>query len=151
MRRIAGLIDPCEGFDFLLRALFTNKTVFSRFTLCFLGLALCVFTWGLEYKLSLYDPPQASSHEIPSAKLLSKNEQSATAKSALLEKSGVSIKAMPMTTLFTLFLSFVLAAQFMGFPAPIRSIWDARRPKRPHAPGSLNAFFFRPPPISASF
>jgi len=115
-----------------------------------MGLALCVFTWGLEYKLSLYDPPHANSHEIPSAKLLSKDEQSATAKSPLLEIGGVSIKAVP-TTIFTLFLSFVLAAKFMDCIRPVRSSWDPGRPKLPHAPGSLNAFFFRPPPVFFSF
>jgi hypothetical protein len=36
------------------------------------GLALSVFVWGLEYKISLYEPPP---HQIPTAKLLSRNEQ----------------------------------------------------------------------------
>ncbi len=33
-------------------------------------LGLCVFAWGLKYKLSLYDPPHAISHHMPAAKLL---------------------------------------------------------------------------------
>ena len=47
----------------------------SRFSFVFLGLAISVFAWGLQYKLSLYDPPHSTSHEIPEAKLLSRNEQ----------------------------------------------------------------------------
>ena len=41
----------------------------------YLGLAVCVFNWGLEYKLSLYDQSLVTSHRIPQAKLLSENEQ----------------------------------------------------------------------------
>lgn len=41
-------------------------------------LGVCVFAWGLKYKLSLYDPPQAVSHEMPAAKLLTGREQAAT-------------------------------------------------------------------------
>ncbi len=40
---------------------------------CAFGLILlgvCIFAWGLNYKLSLYDPPHAPSHRIPVAKLL---------------------------------------------------------------------------------
>jgi hypothetical protein len=38
-------------------------------------LGLCVFAWGLKYKLSLYDPPRAASHQMPAAKLLSSKER----------------------------------------------------------------------------
>lgn len=125
----------------------TNQAILSLLTFGLLGLALCVFTWGLQYKLSLYDPPQATSHEIPSAKLLSETEQSAAVKSPLLEKGEGLLKAMPVTTLFTLFLSFLLAFDLPARTAPLRSHRDAGRPRRPRAPGSLNAFFFRPPPV----
>ena len=56
----------------------THRVSFGRLSLTFLSLALCVFAWGLQYKLSLYDPPQAASHQVPQAKLLSKNEWSPT-------------------------------------------------------------------------
>jgi hypothetical protein len=54
-------------------ALKNRQFSYSR-VLLFLGLALCVFTWGLQYKLSLYDPPAAITHQIPTAKLLSNEE-----------------------------------------------------------------------------
>jgi hypothetical protein len=38
-------------------------------------LGTCVFAWGLKYKLSLYDPPQAVSRHMPAAKLLAGKEQ----------------------------------------------------------------------------
>lgn len=37
-------------------------------------LGLCVFAWGLQYKLSLYDAPQAPTFKVPMASLLSRNE-----------------------------------------------------------------------------
>jgi hypothetical protein len=47
-------------------------------TVAFLGLAICVFLWGLQYKLLLYIPSQANSHLVPTAKLLSPNERPKT-------------------------------------------------------------------------
>jgi hypothetical protein len=44
-------------------------------SLAFLGLGICVFGWGLGYKLSLYDQSQTPSHQIPNAKLLSRDEK----------------------------------------------------------------------------
>ena len=55
-----------------------------KFTFVFIGLAIAVFTWGLQYKLSLYYPPHSTYHQIPEAKLLSRNEQSIGADSILL-------------------------------------------------------------------
>jgi len=49
----------------------------------FAGLASCVFLWGLQYKLSLYETGQ-SSHHVPMAKLLSRNELSDTTESSTL-------------------------------------------------------------------
>src|SRR5579863_4348381 len=60
--------------------------------IAYLGLAICVFTWGLQYKLSLYVPPHASSHQIPHAKLLSKNEQTETKECPLLVRTKTSTK-----------------------------------------------------------
>jgi len=60
----------------------------------FLGLAICVFSWGLQYKLSLYDPPQAVSHQFPTAKLLSKNEQSRATDSPRVVRTRTSAKVI---------------------------------------------------------
>ena len=58
--------------------------------LAFLGLGFCVFAWGLQYKLSLYDPPQTASHQIPRAKLLSRDEQSGTVEHPLVIRTKTS-------------------------------------------------------------
>jgi len=60
----------------------------------FAGLASCVFLWGLQYKLSLYDPPQASSHQVPMAKLLSRDEQSSTSEESAYIQTQPTIKVL---------------------------------------------------------
>jgi hypothetical protein len=119
--------------------------VFYRFVLPFLGLAFCVFTWGLQYKLSLYDPPQAASHEIPKAKLLSRNEQRAATESPLLSKNSTSDKAARVL-LFSLIFSFLLALNLQYRPLLVRKDQDQHEPWRLRGRASLTAFFFRPPP-----
>lgn len=44
--------------------------------MAFVALTLAVFTWGLQYKLSLYQSPHAVSRHMPAAKLLSGDERS---------------------------------------------------------------------------
>src|ERR1035437_7135880 len=80
-------------------------------SLAFLGLAFCVFAWGLQYKLSLYDPPQTASHQIPKAKLLSRDEQSSTAERPLVVRTKTStsvIYTAPPAFFFILFLAISL-------------------------------------------
>jgi|SRR5271155_1717990 len=119
--------------------------VFYQFVLPFLGLAFCVFTWGLQYKLSLYDPPQAASHEIPRAKLLSRDEQRAATESPLLSKNSASDKAAQIL-LFSLVSSFLLALSLPYRPLPVRKDQDQHEPWRLRSRAGLTAFFFRPPP-----
>ncbi|MES2222967.1 MAG: hypothetical protein V4587_18600, partial [Acidobacteriota bacterium] len=59
----------------------TKRCIRWEIPLLLLGLAVAVFTWGLQYKLSLYDPPQAITRNMPRAKLLSADEQAAVAAS----------------------------------------------------------------------
>jgi hypothetical protein len=40
-------------------------------------LGMCVFAWGLRYKLSLYEPAHAAAHHMVAAKLLPGKERSA--------------------------------------------------------------------------
>ena len=83
---------------------------FSRMgTPACIGLAFCLFTWGLQYKLSLYDPPEAASHHVPTAKLLSKNEQSSSTESPLVVRTRTSTKVIyivPTVVVFFLLLAF---------------------------------------------
>lgn len=45
----------------------------SKFTFVFFALAVSIFGWGLQYKLSLYEP-HVVTHSMPEAKLLSRDE-----------------------------------------------------------------------------
>lgn len=110
-----------------------------------LGLALSVFLWGLQYKLSLYDPPQAASHQVPIAKLLSKNEQPgipSDSAAAQLANSAVRLGS----TLFasgTLLLLFAIAALPGGLVECLASTEDAS-PRFRHL--RIHNLFVRPPP-----
>jgi hypothetical protein len=83
----------------------------TPFFLILLGLGLSVFGWGLQYKLSLYDPPQASSHQMPQAKLLSQDEQATAAHTSLTAKIPVK------------FCWAVLSCAFSHWPSIVRVHW----------------------------
>ena len=85
---------------------------FSRFTFVFIGLAISVFTWGLQYKLSLYYPPHSTYHQIPEAKLLSRNEQ-APATDGILTGSAQTPADLVSGGLFAL-TYFVCALQLLS-------------------------------------
>ena len=61
-------------------------------TLVFLGLAICVFTWGLQYKISLFDPHQSASVRLQKVKLLSKDEQTESTARPLVVRSRTTVK-----------------------------------------------------------
>jgi hypothetical protein len=110
-----------------------------------LCLALFVFAWGLQYKLSLYDQPRSQSHSVPAAKLLSKNERASEIDS-LLERSTDVAGRGKHSVLSQVYVLFVLTLDPLVALAR-RS--GARRLERCVAPSSytgLTAFFFRPPP-----
>jgi hypothetical protein len=104
-----------------------------------LGLALSVFLWGLEYKLSLYEQ---RSHQVPTAKLLSRNEQveiSAERSTAELtrpmaEGAAWAMAAVPMLLLAALSLPVAVRLE-LALDAP-------RKPRRV----KFAALFVRPPP-----
>ena len=115
--------------------------------IAYLSLAVCVFAWGLQYKLSLYDPPHASSHQIPQAKLLSRNEQSGTVESPQIIQTKTFTRishTVPTAAFFALLLAFsILNPQVSGQREERASrSWHLRR-------GLFHIFFVRPPPILA--
>lgn len=125
---------------------FVNTTRQTRFWfwIVFVALTICVFSWGLGYKLSLYEAPQSNSHFIVQAKLLSKNERPNTEKNQL---AGDFLPPTPpqgallwwIALPFTTFLLKIPAFGLSGFEPTIS--WHRRRV------ASLASFFFRPPPI----
>jgi hypothetical protein len=113
----------------------------------FLGLAVCVFTWGLQYKLSLYDPPQAASHQIPHAKLLSKNEQSGATEGQLASSTKSTPRVLGAASAAA-FILLLLALCTLNLRASgqreerANDSWHLRR-------ALLDIFAVRPPPIFA--
>jgi hypothetical protein len=112
-----------------------------------LGLAGCVFAWGLQYKLSLYDLSQAASHQIPQAKLLTGNERSGIAETPLVFRTKTS------TT-----VSYTVPTAVFFFLLLAPSIFNQKesRQRKQHTSrswhlgrGLLSIFFVRPPPIFA--
>ncbi len=123
----------------------TNRPISRMGALAFIGLAFCIFTWGLQYKLSLYDPPQAASHHIPKAKLLSKNEQSRSTESPLVVRSRTSTRVI-YTVPTVVF--FILLLTVSALNPPLSGQREQRAgqyglPRRPH----LRTYFVRPPPV----
>jgi hypothetical protein len=122
----------------------SRRSVFLRI-LAFLGLAVCVFSWGLQYKLSLYEPPQATSHQVPAAKLLSRNEQSRATESPRIVFTRASTKVIYTAPtgvfLFSLLIPFILNLEATG-----QRLTGARR-LPPLRSLFLNDLFVRPPPI----
>jgi hypothetical protein len=111
----------------------------------FLGLAICVFAWGLEYKLSLYDPPRTASYQIPKAKFLSRNEQSCTSERPLIVRTKTSTRVIYAVST-AVFLILLLALGALNAPASSQReqsasrSWHLRR-------ATLRTSFVRPPPV----
>ena len=117
----------------------------SRFSFVFLGLAIAVFVWGLQYKLSLYDPPHSTSHQIPEAKLLSRDEQAPVVESAFVVSTDmwpVIAQILPFTLLVFVLASF----HSYGTQILLHLGGEAKRPWSISCRPGLTAFFFRPPP-----
>jgi glucan phosphoethanolaminetransferase (alkaline phosphatase superfamily) len=128
-----------------MRFLSKIRTGGLRFPVLFLGLGLCVFVWGLRYKLSLYDLPYSVSHNIPTAKLVSKNELRETQKATMaVADAGTCAAATQL----------LLSLMFSVMPVKIaRTSSPSAHPKLPSRTrmlesAGLHSFFFRPPPTA---
>lgn len=115
--------------------------------IAFLGLACCVFGWGLQYKLSLYGSSQPTSHLLPSVKLISGDEQSRTPES-LLAVQIEPVTPPPRLTATIGFLVSFLAVSLLTPAVSGHRESDALRPRH-LGRGILTLFFVRPPPALA--
>ncbi len=124
----------------------SKKRSFSRIgALAFLGLAVCIFAWGLQYKLSLYDSPQTATHQVPKAKLLSSNEQSRTAKIPLVDQTKASNSVFRVVV--AIFSVILLLASGQLIPLAGQSAQWSNRSWRLHLSSFLSDLFVRPPPV----
>jgi hypothetical protein len=110
------------------------------------GLAFAVVVWGVQYKLSLYDPPQAPSHQIPPAKLLDKDQQANASYSPTVSRTNPSARAMP-TAHAAMFIFFLLAVSLLTAPASGLREQKVSRSWRLRRNAFLSALFVRPPPV----
>jgi len=124
----------------------SNNPPFDRMgTLACVALAFCLFAWGLQYKLSLYDPLKAASHHVPTAKLLSKNEQSNSTEIPLVVRTRTSTRVI-YTVPTAVFFILLPVPSVSNPPTPGQREQRASQswlPRRPH----LRAHFVRPPPV----
>lgn len=108
----------------------------------FAALAICIFLWGLQYKLSLYHSTQTAGHSIPSAKLLSKDEQPAIPADAFatqLEPVKITAGAFNVSTI----LLIAFAVLYLASSIPLA----AREERLPGlVDGMGTTLFVRPPP-----
>lgn len=128
----------------------TFRPSLRRLSFVLIGLAaISVFTWGLQYKLSLYYPKHSAYHQLPEAKLLSRNEQATATESFLTTSSEKVSSDIPLGGLFTLTLvAWVL--ELLPISGATQTEPERTRPWLVLQSERLNAFFFRPPPTFVS-
>jgi hypothetical protein len=113
----------------------------SGLTLGLLYLSFAVFSWGLQYKLSLYQHLNGSS-DIPAAKLLAGDE---TAIHLLVVEVSQTPSAFELCLLFTSFTLF-LALEFSTLLRTLQEWLLRGRPWKIHRHALFKHLFFRPPP-----
>ena len=111
----------------------------------FAALACCVFLWGLQYKLSLYEPPQSASHSVPMAKLLSRNEETRTLEDSHYISSKPLARVMlgvPNAAVFLFLILYIYCLPALSHrQRQANPPWQLRR-------ALLEAFYVRPPPAA---
>ena len=107
--------------------------------------ALSVFGWGVQYRVSLYNAPASHRNTVPEAKLLSPRERTEADTSLPTSRPG------PLAVEPVLFAVFaILLAGFTGgnLEHPVESSNQFHSQKRRHFGASF--FSFRPPPSFSS-
>jgi hypothetical protein len=103
-----------------------------------LMLCMAVFGWGLQYKLSLYQPEDSVSHLAPVAKLLSQKERPA---------AGKTFDARPnWAPSWPFFLILMLAFGLCRAAVRYLRIGSLEESRAPFSP-CLQGIFVRPPPV----
>ncbi|TCK73798.1 hypothetical protein C7378_1412 [Acidipila rosea] len=107
----------------------------------FILLGVTVFFWGLRYKLSLYDPPQASSHHMTAAKLLTDRERD-KAPSVQRPESHPPVPEIPaqsFVALLSLIATIAMMVRFRNWQAS-----ESLVPQKSYL--RVTPLFHRPPP-----
>jgi hypothetical protein len=122
----------------------TSRRQSQMMSLGMLLLAFAVFSWGVQYKLSLYNPPAKASARMAEAKLLSQKERASVANAS---ESTLARAAQPILPVVFAYVASAMLIALGLFPSAssqsnVRS--SAQLPKQP----SQSFFFFRPPPVA---
>jgi len=125
------------------RPVFGGRRGVRLLAFALVALGVCVFVWGLKYKLSLYDPPHAPSHRIPAAKLLSGKEHSAV---PVIQLRRAEMPHPPLA-LNTLALAFVVLLGARLWSQTLRGRPALRYARLVPQRGILRTNFTRPPPF----
>jgi hypothetical protein len=104
-------------------------------------LAMAVFAWGLQYKLSLYQSKDSISHSAPEAKLLSQKERPMTGQAMTGRPTQ-----MPAPPILPALLMLAMTPGLHQAAARYARTGSTERAPAP-LPACLRAVFFRPPPV----
>jgi hypothetical protein len=107
-------------------------------------LIIGVFSWGIQYKISLYDIDAKKSAGVPQAKLLSQKERPLT-----LRESAPNDLAKPTPHIPFLFVTFICFLASLPIVFALRKLPSRRAlpPDPSDRQPNLSYFFFRPPPV----
>jgi hypothetical protein len=125
----------------------TIRPLYYCLTCLLVGLAVAVFAWGLQYKLSLYHLEKAISQRVPEAKLLSKDEQPDALRGELTRAVPPRPDSLHSVWPASLIALLSLCGMLLRFTPTLPGWTVGMRVLRTLRPPHLPAFFFRPPPV----
>ena len=121
--------------------LLPSHRVFTLKVMGMLFLAVAVFAWGLQYKMSLYNTSSSLSASVPHAKLLTQKERPASIASIGPDSAQDRWPVSYTIFLFVTILCALTAAQTLQILSrPLDK--DSRKQRF----SALDFFSFRPPP-----
>jgi len=107
------------------------------------GLAVAIFAWGLNYKLSLYEPATRTVHHTVAAKLLSDRERSAD---TLVQVASATAPILVILSTLFAFASYRINVTLRK--QPIWLLLQTRDLRRDPGSRVMRRLFSRPPPIT---
>lgn len=113
------------------------------FSMAFVLLAFSIFSWGLGYKLSLYHASPSSFHSVPTAKLMSGDEQN-TSDHAILSFDFAGLPLVEGALALLLMIPFT-AFCLTGLRLKQWEL-DTAETLLGRRRAAFDSFFFRPPP-----
>jgi hypothetical protein len=129
------------GDSIFLKITFPKRWLSNGLTLGLTYLCLAVFTWGLQYKLSLYQHIDGST-DIPAAKLLTGDKASIHSNTVDTPQSPATFELCLLLVSFAVFL----AQQFTVLTRTRQDRLQRGNYWKLHRYSFLQLLFFRPPP-----